>query len=417
MPRNKSSPSKDFHKTIRLLLDQKKYDEIFQSIRTFVESGVTILPDTIANVLANFNNIFSEDSMDVITENVDYLLSLIEVGDYTELIYTSLIKIYGSCPPMFLKYYEMMKMNRVPVKRRTLAPIFKFSDTYSFQFFTEAKVQGVPLTIEDYCNILGHLTGESQDFYRSMVIEDMVANIKGPISTDNSHNLRVSLDITSDSTETIPAPPEFNLSKKEKDKMLDKMKIYVGHFYGKNQRVLGAITKAMGAFQKMKYDTVIDGANIGFFKRGVLSGKKICFDQLFRMGNQISSQGRLPLIILHQHHVDTATTDEKALIKANKIPMFVVPKGGDDDWFWLYAALSNSKSLLVTNDEMRNHFHYMNFDSNFIDWKTTHVVRYDMDASKNFILDIPDPVLKDMVLDRSTRTVKYYDGHWNQFIF
>ena len=323
MPRNKSSPSRDFHKTIRLLLDQKKYDEIFQSIRTFVESGVTILPDTIANVLANFNNIFSGDSMDVITENVDYLLSLIEVEDYTELIYTSLIKIYGSCPPMFLKYYEMMKKNGVSVKRRTLAPIFKFSDTYSFQFFNEAKVQGVPLTIEDYCNILGHLTGESQDFLRSMVIEDMVMNVKGPISTDNSHHLQMSLGITSDSGEIVDAPPEFNLNKKDKEKMLDKMKIYVGHFYGKNQRVLGAITKAMGAFQKMKYDTVIDGANVGFIMRGALSGKKICFQQLFRMGRQIASNGRRPLIILHQHHVDSATTEEKALIKANKIPMFI----------------------------------------------------------------------------------------------
>ena len=98
--------------------------------------------------------------------------------------------------------------------------------------------------------------------------------------------------------------------------------------------------------------------------------------------------------------------------------MFVVPKGGDDDWFWLYAALSNPKSILVTNDEMRNHFHYMNFENNFLDWKTTHVVRYDMDDAQHFELDFPDSILKDMVLDRSTRSVKFYnDGTWYAFSF
>ena len=61
--------------------------------------------------------------------------------------------------------------------------------------------------MEDYCNILSFLTGESEDFHRSMIIEDMVTNIKGPISTDDSYNLRVSLDITSESSEFITAPP------------------------------------------------------------------------------------------------------------------------------------------------------------------------------------------------------------------
>ena len=411
MPRDKTNPAKQFHKTIRRLLDDQKYDEIIQSIRTFVESGVTILPDTIANVLANFHHIPTDGNNQ---ETIDYLLSLIKVENYTELVYTSLIKIYAECEPMFLKYYEMMKTNGIPIKRRTIAPIFEHSPTHSFMFFNEAKVQEISLTIEDYCHILGNLTRDCHSFQRSMVVEDMVKNIKGPISTADADHLALVLESI---TGSIESPTPFTLSKKDKDKMLEKMKIYVGHFYGKNPRVLGTITKAMGSFQKIKYDTIIDGANVGFFNRGTMSGKKICFKQLFNMGKLLFSTGRLPLIILHQHHVDSATTEEKELIKSNKIPMFIVPKGGDDDWFWLYAALTNSKSLLVTNDEMRNHFHYMNFDSEFLDWKTTHVVRYDMNHSKSFLLNFPDPVLKNMVLDRSTRTVKYYDGSWKEFTF
>ena len=100
-----------------------------------------------------------------------------------------------------------------------------------------------------------------------MVVEDMVKNTKGGISEEDVDHLQMCLTNISG---RIDPPPPFSLSKKEKDKMLEKMKIYVGHFYGKNPRVLGTITKAMGVFQKMKYDTVIDGANVGFFKRGVL---------------------------------------------------------------------------------------------------------------------------------------------------
>ena len=414
MPRDKTNPSKDFHKRIRRLLDDGKFDEIIQSIRTFAESDVTILADTIANVLANFHNIPIPSGKT--QETVDYLLSHIKEKDYTELVYTSLIKIYAECEPMFLKYYEMMKKNGVPVKRRTLAPIFEFSPTLSFTFFNEAKVQGINLNVEDYCNILMNLTRECHNFHRSMVVEDMVKNTKGAISEEDVDHLQMCL---TNIPGRIDPPPSFTLSKKEKDKMLEKMKIYVGHFYGKNPRVLGTITKAMGVFQKMKYNTVIDGANVGFFKRGVLSGKKICFNQLFNLGNQLITGGYNPLIILHQHHVDTATADEKEMIKINKVPMFIVPKGGDDDWFWLYAALSNTKSLLVTNDEMRNHFHYMNFDSEFIDWKTTHVVQYDMNESKKFTLNFPDSILQDMVINRTTRTIKVCDnlGKWSSFSF
>lgn len=412
MPR-KTNTSKDFHKTIRQLLDNKEYGKIIQSIRTFAESGETVLADTIANVLANFHNIF--DSTTDFSSDIEYLLTLVKVEQYTELIYTSLIKIYIKEPTRFLEHYEMMKMNGIPVKRRTLAPIFEHVGELALTFFSESKVQGVSLNIEDYCYILSNLKDSSNDFQRAMVVEDMAKNIKGPITVDERNKLIKCLELKMGMPK-IPMP--FCLLKKEKEKMLEKMKIYVGHFYGKNQRVLASITKAMGAFQKMKYDTVIDGANIGFYKRGSLSGKKICFKQLFNMGAQLTSLGRLPLIILHQHHIDMATPEEKIMIKTNSVPMFIVPKGGDDDWFWLYAALSNPKSLLVTNDEMRNHFHYMNFENEFIDWKTTHVARYDMDARGVFDITVPDPVLKDMVIERMTRTIKVFDGiSWKEFGF
>ena len=124
---------------------------------------------------------------------------------------------------MFLKYYEMMKKNGVHIKRRTLAPIFEFSETHSFIFFNEAKVQGISLTIEDYCNILMNLTGASQ-ISIVPVVEDMVKNINGPIS-QRMLTISILFLIVCLPHHDYHSTAPFVLSKKEKDKMLEKMKI------------------------------------------------------------------------------------------------------------------------------------------------------------------------------------------------
>ena len=127
-------------------------------------------------------------------------------------------------------------------------------------------------------------------------------------------------------------------------------------------------------------------ANVGFFKQGTQSGKKISFTQLHMVVNQMVAMGYFPLVVLQKYHLDNATAVEKPLIdemyKDKKVNMFIVQKGADDDWFWLYAAISKANNTpsayLLTNDEMRNHFHYMNLDQTFIDWKNTHVYNYDI---------------------------------------
>ena len=79
MPYHKNKLSKDFHKTIRKLLDTSKYTEIIKSIITFIESGETILPDTISNILANVLKITTEIG------DINFIISLIKEENYTEL--------------------------------------------------------------------------------------------------------------------------------------------------------------------------------------------------------------------------------------------------------------------------------------------------------------------------------------------
>jgi hypothetical protein len=47
----------------------------------------------------------------------------------------------------------------------------------------------------------------------------------------------------------------------------------------------------------------------------------------------------------------------------------------NDDWFWLHAALLK-RSLVVTNDEMRDHHFQMLAQRGFLRWKDRHQVRF-----------------------------------------
>ena len=57
--------------------------------------------------------------------------------------------------------------------------------------------------------------------------------------------------------------------------------------------------------------------------------------------------------------------------------LYKVPKGINDDCYWLYVSfLCNDKCLLVTNDEMRDHHFQMMHERTFVLWKELHQVRF-----------------------------------------
>ncbi|XP_075660997.1 proteinaceous RNase P 1, chloroplastic/mitochondrial-like isoform X2 [Castanea sativa] len=85
---------------------------------------------------------------------------------------------------------------------------------------------------------------------------------------------------------------------------------------------------------------------------------------------------RLPLVILHKNHVTGGPAqhpNNKKLLEnwKNSGALFATPPASNDDWYWLYAAVS-CKCLLVTNDEMRDHLFQLLGTSFFPRWKEKH---------------------------------------------
>ncbi|KAD3067339.1 hypothetical protein E3N88_35219 [Mikania micrantha] len=125
------------------------------------------------------------------------------------------------------------------------------------------------------------------------------------------------------------------------------------------------------------FDAVVDGANVGHITQNYF-----VFNQLKSAVNatrKLSPSNKLPLVILHSgrvkgQHVGSTKNMTTLQYWKESGALYVTPQGSNDDWYWLYAAIS-SKCLLVTNDEMRDHLFELLGTSFFPRWKEKHQVR------------------------------------------
>ncbi|KAL7148783.1 hypothetical protein ABFS83_06G202800 [Erythranthe nasuta] len=141
------------------------------------------------------------------------------------------------------------------------------------------------------------------------------------------------------------------------------------------------------------FDAVVDGANLGLANKHTFS-----FSQIARVVNelrQISPSKKLPLIILHQGRVSggpAQNPNNKRLLESWKKggSLYATPQGSNDDWYWLYAAVS-CKCLLVTNDEMRDHLFNLLGNNFFPRWKEKHQARLKPSGDGLLSLHMPPP--------------------------
>ncbi|MFS7985748.1 putative ribonuclease P [Helianthus anomalus] len=125
------------------------------------------------------------------------------------------------------------------------------------------------------------------------------------------------------------------------------------------------------------FDAVVDGANVGHIKQNYF-----LFNQLksaVNLARKLSPSNKLPLVILHSgrvkgQHIGNPKNKTTLQHWQESGALYVTPQGSNDDWYWLYAAIS-SKCLLVTNDEMRDHLFQLLGTSFFPRWKEKHQVR------------------------------------------
>ncbi|KIY94109.1 hypothetical protein MNEG_13854 [Monoraphidium neglectum] len=98
--------------------------------------------------------------------------------------------------------------------------------------------------------------------------------------------------------------------------------------------------------------------------------------------------GKRVLTVIHRSTLDRALQAAPpdaaawaARAQAEK-RMYVVPKGSNDDWYFLYAAfVARGDGLLVTNDQLRDHVWAMLRPKHVLKWRERHIARYSIPMS------------------------------------
>ncbi|KAJ0989250.1 hypothetical protein J5N97_007606 [Dioscorea zingiberensis] len=154
------------------------------------------------------------------------------------------------------------------------------------------------------------------------------------------------------------------------------------------------------------FEAVVDGANVGLSSQRCFSISKV--NTVVNGIRQKLPTKKWPLIIIHNKRLTGGRMDEpingKLLEKwKNADCIYATPTGSNDDWYWLYAAIK-CKSLIITNDEMRDHIFQILGNDFFPKWKERHQVHFSYRDGR-FEFRMPPPC--SIVIQESEQ------GHWH----
>ncbi|CAH0487404.1 unnamed protein product [Peronospora farinosa] len=128
------------------------------------------------------------------------------------------------------------------------------------------------------------------------------------------------------------------------------------------------------------FDVIIDAANVGYCNQN-FDGGGFNYGQIKHMVQHYETKGKKVLIVLHERR----TADKQVPLEYRAHiaewrachKMFNCQPGNNDDWYWLYAAVKlGGRTLMVSNDEMRDHHFQMIHNRAFGRWKERHQVHY-----------------------------------------
>lgn len=162
------------------------------------------------------------------------------------------------------------------------------------------------------------------------------------------------------------------------------------------------------AVAEMDFDTVIDGANVGYY--GLSSWYPEAKDALLRergvdpatvtaaerrnvpfpvdvspkfsliedMRAAAERHGKKAIIVLHNRHLTKPTADNLPFAEKWRAMGALLPSPGflNDDYCWLYAVLTRQDSCIISNDQMRDHHFSMLQPRFFVRWRQRHRITY-----------------------------------------
>jgi pentatricopeptide repeat protein len=154
--------------------------------------------------------------------------------------------------------------------------------------------------------------------------------------------------------------------------------------------------------RKTPIDVVIDGANIGYFEQNFTGANThVSYEQIEWVIQACRAQGQSVLLVMHSRHFHPRMVPREfeSLVRRwrEEKVLYQTPPGMNDDWFWMHVALARPGTLMLTNDEMRDHHFQMLAPRSFLRWKERHQVHFSLGEwlpgkhRRKVIFTNPDP--------------------------
>jgi proteinaceous RNase P len=132
------------------------------------------------------------------------------------------------------------------------------------------------------------------------------------------------------------------------------------------------------------FDVVVDGANVGYYQMNYAgAAPHVNYAQIAWVVEHLYRQGRKPLLVLHARHVQDKRVPPTFLPLVRRWResgiLYTVPYKSNDDWFWLCATVKRGgRTLVVTNDQMRDHHFQMLSRRTFLRWRERHQAEFSL---------------------------------------
>jgi len=195
------------------------------------------------------------------------------------------------------------------------------------------------------------------------------------------------------------------------------------------------------------FTAVVDGANVAYSKQNHARGQ-FSFAQIQAVVDELLARGERPLIVLPRkylregvivnHSIRAGRSSSPSAARSNPVSaedealrklwaekdMVYSPRfrWADDDWYWMYATLTQEGAFVVTNDEMRDHRLGLLGPREFRRWREKHVVRFDLGAGggqwpNDDGLESPPPldvtIVPTALFSRESQQVEGHPRHWH----
>lgn len=182
----------------------------------------------------------------------------------------------------------------------------------------------------------------------------------------------------------------------------------VGLFLQNNEHGEFSFPQISGVFRELKHSQLQEGETPVVF----LHSRRLIIEEANRPNSKVCFV-TLPVFLAVRCFVvrlsPLAAQEILEELRSNKA-LFVTPKGANDDWYWLFAAVAAGESgYAVTNDELRDHVaHMMPEPDLFLRWQELHQVRYSIEyTSKQATIHWPLPYTNAIQPDPEVRFSRF----------